>query len=79
MINGETPDISAFDEYGWYDWVKFRDTQVAYPEENFVLDRYLCPSFDVGPTMTAKILKQNGEYIHSSILRHLLQMSKYVL
>jgi len=71
LINGETPDISAFGEYGWYDWVKFRDTQVAYPEDNFVLGRYLGPSFDVGPAMTAKILKENGQYIHSSTLRHL--------
>jgi len=71
LINGETPNISAFDEHGWYDWVKFRDTQVAYPEDNFVLGRYLCPSFDVSPAITAKILKQNCEYIHSSTLRHL--------
>ena len=71
LINGETPNISAFDEHGWYDWVKFRDTQVAYPEDNFVLGRYFYPSFDVGPAMTAKILKQNGEYIHSFTLRHL--------
>ena len=73
LINGETPDISAFGEFGWYDWVKFRDTQVAYPEEKFVLGRYLGPSFDVGPAMTAKILKSNGEYFHSSTYRHLTQ------
>ena len=71
LINGETPDISAFGEYDWYYWVKYRDTQVVYPEENFVLGRCLCPSFDVGPAMIAKILKKNGEYIHSSTLRHL--------
>ena len=71
MLNSETPDISAFGEFGWYDWATYRDTQVAYPKDNFVLGRYLCPSFDVGQAMTAKILKQNGEYIHSSTRRHL--------
>ena len=73
LINGETPDISAFGEYGWYDWVKFRDTQAPYPEEKYVLGRYLGPSFDVGPAMTAKVLTVKGTYHHTSTFRHLTQ------
>ena len=57
MLSGETADISKFAEYGWYDWVKFRDTNVPYPEDKLVLGRYLGPSTDIGPAMTAKILK----------------------
>ena len=76
MINGETSDINAFGEFGWYNWVKFRETQIAYPEDNFVLGYYLGPSFDVGPAMTAKILIENGQYIHSSTYRHLTQEEK---
>ena len=73
MINGETPDISEFAEYQWYEWVKFRDAQVAFPGENFVLARYLGPSFDIGPAMTAKLLKENGQYIHRSTYRGLTE------
>ena len=64
MVCGETPDISEFASYKWYEWIKFRDQQVAFPHDNFVLGRYLGPSFDIGPAMTAKILKKNGEYVH---------------
>jgi hypothetical protein len=71
MLTGETADISEFAEFGWYDWVKFRDTVVPYPQDKLVLGRYLGPSTDIGPAMTAKILKANGQYVHRSTLRGL--------
>ena len=71
MVCGETPDISEFASYQWYEWIKFRDQQVAFPHDNFVLGIYLGPSFDIGPAMTAKILKKNGEYVHRSTYRSL--------
>ena len=40
MLSGETADISEFAEYGWYDWVKFCDTNVPYPEDKLVLGQY---------------------------------------
>ena len=36
------------------------------------LGRYLGPSIDVGPALTANILKSNGEVIHRSTYRYLL-------
>ena len=69
MLSGETADISEFAEYGWYDWVKFRDTNVPYPEDKLVLGRYLDPSTDIGSAMTAKILKSNGQYVHRTTFR----------
>ena len=71
LVSGETPDISEFASFQWYEWVKFRDQQVSFPHDNFVLGRYLGPSFDIGPAMTAKILKKNGEYVHRSTYRSL--------
>ena len=35
------------------------------------MGRYLGPSIDVGPALTAKILKQNGEVVHRSTYRGL--------
>ena len=71
LVSGETPHISEFDSFQWYAWVTFRDQQVSFTRDNFVLGRYLGPSFDIISAMTANILKKNGEYVHSSTYRSL--------
>jgi len=43
IMSGETADISQFCELGWYDWLKYRSTTVAFPEPPLVLGRYLGP------------------------------------
>ena len=53
-------------KYGWYQWVMFRDGNISYPGDKEVLGRYLGPSIDVGPAMTAKMLKENGQVVHRS-------------
>ena len=73
IMSGETSDISQFCELEWYQWVYFRDTQVSFPDDKLVLGRYLGPSIDVGPALTAKILKSNGEVVHRSTYRALNQ------
>jgi hypothetical protein len=68
MLSGETADISEFAEFGWwYDWIKFRDTNVPYPEDKLVLGWCLGPTRDIGPAMTAKMLKRNGQYVHEQL------------
>ena len=71
LANGETPDISEFSCFKWYQWVKYRDQQISYPDDNFVLGRYLCPSTDIGPAMTGKLLNIKGNYLHRSTVRAL--------
>ena len=71
VMSGETSDISTFCQHDWYEWIKFRDTTIDFPEDKVVLGRYLGPSIDVGPAMTAKILKANGEVVHRSTYRSL--------
>jgi hypothetical protein len=44
----------------------FRDQPVAFPDDNLVLGCYLGPAIDVGPTLTAKILKANREVVYRS-------------
>ena len=61
---GGTSDISQF-------WVMFRDEPIQYPDENPILGRYLGPEIDVGPEMTAKIMRVNGEVLHQSTYRGL--------
>ena len=71
LVSGETADISPFAEFEWYEWVRFLDTSVSFPEAKETLGRYLGPALGVGPAMTARILKKNGRVVHRSTYRHL--------
>ena len=62
-LSGETSNISQFCEFAFYDWIMFRDQPVAFLDDNPVLGRYLRPAINVGPALTAKILKANGEVV----------------
>jgi hypothetical protein len=64
MLSGETADVSEFAEFGWHNWIKFRDTNVPHPEDKLVLGRHLGPSTDIGPAMMAKMTKQNEQHVH---------------
>ena len=75
-MSGETGDISEFALFNWYEWLTYRDEQVTYPNNNFVLVRYLGPSFDIGPAMTAKLFTKNGTYIHRSTIQALADDEK---
>jgi hypothetical protein len=66
VMSGETSDISQFCEFAFCDWIMFRDQPVAFPDNNRVLGCYLGPAIDVGPALTTKILKANGEVVYRS-------------
>ena len=44
-----------------------------YPDDHFELGRYLGPSIDIGPALTAKIIKENGQVLYRSVYRALVQ------
>lgn len=73
VMSGETSDISQFCELAFYEWIMFREEpdHAQFPADNPILGRYLGPAIDVGPAMTAKILKSNGEVIFRSTYRAL--------
>ena len=55
-MNRKTADFLEFADFEWYEWLMFRDNEVSYPNEKLTLGRYLGPSTEIGPAMTAKIL-----------------------
>jgi hypothetical protein len=61
VVSGETADISPFCEFGFWDWVKFMDKGVAYPDDALVLSKCLGSCIDVGLAMTQRIMKANSE------------------
>ena len=73
VMKGETANITHLCELGWYDSVYFRDNAVTYPNDKWVLGRWLGPSTDIGPALCAKILKENGRCVYRSSYRHLTE------
>jgi len=69
VLKGTTADISALSEFGWYDWVMYHEPTGSFPDDKFVLGRYLGPAIDVGSALTAKILNANAQCIFRSTLR----------
>jgi hypothetical protein len=41
ILKGETTDISTIDEYGWNEWVKYRDTAASFPVSKIQFGRDL--------------------------------------
>ena len=39
IMTGNTTDISHIAEFGWYDWVMFRDNKPSYPDDKLILRR----------------------------------------
>jgi len=76
VMSGETSDISQFCEFTLYDWIMFCDQPVAFPDDNPVLGHYLGPAIDVGPALTAKILKANGEVVYRLTYRALTDVER---
>jgi len=52
IMTGSTADISHIAEFGWYDWVMYRDNIPSYPDDKLILGRYLGPATDVGLALT---------------------------
>ena len=57
----------------WFEWVMFQDETAPFLDDVLKLSCYLGPSIDIGPSMTAKILTENGQALHQSMYRLLSQ------
>ena len=44
----------------------FCDESALFPDDALKLGNYLCPSIDIGPAVTAKVLTENGQVLHRS-------------
>jgi hypothetical protein len=71
IVKGHTSDISPLAEYAWYEWVKFRDTGQSFPDSKEWLGRDLRPAIDIGPAMSRKVLKINGQVMFRVSVRGL--------
>ena len=73
IITGETPDISEYLDFDFYDWVTFKSNAgVAAPE----LGRWLGVSHRVGPMMSYWILPVSGIPISCTSVQRLTNLEK---
>ena len=71
QLKNEEGDISNLCQYGWYDWVYFREKSAKFPHGQELLGRVLGPSKDSGNQMSQWILKSNGKVVPRRTLRPL--------
>ena len=71
-ITGETPDISEYVDFDFYDWVWYWDTPDA--DNSPKIGRWLGPSHRIGASMCFYVLVNNGEVISRSSVQHLTQI-----
>lgn len=67
----EMGDISNLYQFGWYEWVYFRQHTAAFPYQKEVLGRCLGPTKNEGNEMCQWVLQQNGQIVHRRTLRRL--------
>ena len=70
-LTGSTADISNLCKFSWYQWVLLVDVPIDWPDDHWVLGRYLGPTADVGSMLTSDILKANGKVVCRTSVRHL--------
>ena len=71
MIFGNTPDISEYIEFEFYDYCWYWDTPQSYPHEKKGLGRWLGVAHRVGQAMVYYIMNTNGKVIARSTVSSL--------
>jgi hypothetical protein len=74
IVSGQTADILPFVEYKWFEWAIWYNRNAEFPKPKETLGRWLGPSLDIGPAMTAVIMKENGQITYLSTHRCLTDL-----
>lgn len=70
-VTGTESDISNICQFGWYEWVYFRDKSPEFPLPHERLGRALGPAINAGNEMAQWVLTLNGEIIPRQTCRPL--------
>ena len=68
---GEMGDISNLCQFGWYEWVYFRQGSALFPHNKEHLGRCLGPCKNEGNEMAQWVLQMNGQVVPRRSLRRL--------
>jgi hypothetical protein len=61
IVKVQTYDITPLAEYAWYEWLNFLDNGQSFPDSKEWLGRKFGPAIDIGPAISRKVSKINGE------------------
>jgi hypothetical protein len=70
-VKGEPADISPMTEYAWYEWVKFCDASVNFPDSKIQLVRDLGTVIDIGHATAHTVLNVKGKIMYHTSIRSL--------
>jgi hypothetical protein len=56
IMTGSTANMSHICEFGWYDWVMFKDNVTMFSNVKLTLGQYLGAATNVGSALTTKNL-----------------------
>lgn len=70
-MEGNTPDISEYVQFDWYQYVWYIDPAVPFPEDSRKLGRWIGVAHDVGSPMTFWILPQSCKVLARSTVTQL--------
>ncbi|MGH3054118.1 MAG: hypothetical protein ACRDL7_03970, partial [Gaiellaceae bacterium] len=71
IMKGDTPDISEFIYFDFYQWVKYNEPTTAFPHQRMILGRWLGVAHDVGQALCYWILRDTGRVVVRSTVRSL--------
>jgi hypothetical protein len=71
MTFGTDADILNLCQFGWYEWVFFREDSASFPFQKEQLGRCLGPAKNEGNEMAQWVLKDNGKVLPRRTLRQL--------
>jgi hypothetical protein len=66
LINGNTPDISEYAQFDWYQLVWYIDPAVRFPDDSRKIGRWIGVAHDVGSPMTFWVLLQSCKVVARS-------------
>jgi hypothetical protein len=66
---GETPDISAYMQFTFYELVYYPEPKETFPSTREKVGRFIGVSQHIGDSLTFEILTKKGTIVHRSVVR----------
>ena len=76
-MTSNTADISNICEFGWYDWIMFRDNSHTFPDLKMTLGCYLGLATIIDSALTAKLLQANDTFACRPTFCHLTDQTTH--
>ena len=73
MTTGQTPDISEYTEFGFYEMIWYYDEMAVFPKDRRKLGRWLGVAHRIGQALCYYLLNPNAQIIVRSTVQKITQ------